>query len=214
MEKDAGRVMVEKTVAGFGRLDFVIANAGFAIRYEKPLFSMTSEEIAETMLTQFKVFPVAFTTLAVEASKEMSKRYGSVGVNEAGHPRETGSIVVTLSEAALCPLRDDLLAYASAKLACVSVLRTLSATFGPLNIRVNGIAPGFANTAGPKKFYDRFPEIKSEIEKRNHLKPPFMHPGAVVPAVMYLLTDNYVTGEVIALDGGYNINMVSYFQNY
>ena len=46
------------------------------------------------------------------------------------------------------------------------------------------------------------------------MKPPFMHPGAVVPAVMYLLTDNYVTGEVIALDGGYNINMVSYFQNY
>lgn len=212
LERDAARTMVEKTVERFGRLDYVIANAGFAVRYEDPLFSLSAEEIFDSMLLQFTVFPAAFATLAVEAAKVMQDRYGKVPENEYGHPADTGSIVVTLSEAALCPLRDDLLAYGAAKQACVYVMRNLAATLGKYNIRVNGIAPGFANTAGPKKFYDRYPNIKEDIERRNHLKPPFMHPGSVVPAVLYLLTDNYVTGESIALDGGYNINMVSYFQ--
>jgi hypothetical protein len=35
---------------------------------------------------------------------------------------------------------------------------------------------------------------------------------AVVPAVIYLLTDTYCTGEVIALDGGYNIHQSCFFQ--
>lgn len=213
LEPAAARIMVEKTVGRFGRLDHVIANAGFAVRYEEPLFSLTAEEIFDSMLLQCKVFPAAFSTLAVEAAKVMRKRYEHIEPNQYGHPSETAGIVVTLSEAALCPLRDDLLAYGAAKQACVYIMRNLAATLGAFNIRVNGIAPGFANTAGPKKFYDRYPNIKKDVEERNHLKPPFMHPGSVVPAVLYLLTDNYVTGETIALDGGYNINMVSYFQN-
>jgi enoyl-[acyl-carrier-protein] reductase (NADH) len=39
-----------------------------------------------------------------------------------------------------------------------------------------------------------------------------MAPEAVVSAVLYLLTDNYVTGDVIALDGGYHIELNRYFQ--
>ena len=39
-----------------------------------------------------------------------------------------------------------------------------------------------------------------------------MHPASIIPAVHYLLMDNYVTGEIIALDGGYNIYMARFFQ--
>ena len=92
-------------------------------------------------------------------------------------------------------------------------MESLAATLGPKNIRVNGIAPGFANTAGPRKFYSRFPQITADIEAKVHLKPAFMDPKAVVPAVLYLLTDNYVTGEMIALDGGYNLEFKRYFQD-
>ena len=214
MEKYAGTKIVETTLAEFDGIDFAIINAGFAIRFENPILGMDLNEIAESMRTQFEVFPIAMATLALAVAKEMRKKYEKVKIADTGHPIETGSIIVTLSEAALNPLRDDLLAYSAAKTACVGILRSLAATLGPLNIRLNGIAPGFANTAGPQKFYSRYPNIKEDVERRCHLKPSFMHPGAVLPAVEYLLTDNYITGEVLALDGGYNINSIRYFQDF
>jgi 3-oxoacyl-[acyl-carrier protein] reductase len=212
MAAGASETIVNKTVELFGTVDFCVINAGFAIRFEKPLLEMDISEIEDSLKTQFNVFPVACISLAITASRVMRRKYEKIGVSDTGHLLDSGSIVITLSEAVLCPLRDDLLAYAAAKNATLSALRSLAATFGPYNIRVNGVAPGFANTAGPQKFYSRFPEIRDDIESKNHLKPSFMHPGSVLPAISYLLTDNYVTGEVIALDGGYNIDMKRYFQ--
>ena len=209
---EAAEKMVKMTVDMFGGVDFVVANAGFAIRLEESVLSIPAKKLAESMRVQFEVFPIAFATLAIEAAKVMAPRYEPLAANESGHRSDSGSIVVTLSEAALNPLRDDLLAYAAAKKACHWVMKSLAAILGPKNIRVNGIAPGFANTHGPRKFYDRYPQIRADIEDRVHLKPSFMDPRAIVPAVLYLLTDNYCTGEVIALDGGYNIQLNRYFQ--
>ena len=212
MSDGAAEAMVEKTVDHFGRLDFLVANAGYAVRFEEPLLSLPSSTIAERFRSQFELFPIAFATLAVAAAKVMAPRYSDIQPNETGHRQDSGAIVVTLSESVLCPLRDDLLAYAAAKTAALSVMKSLAAILGPYNIRVNGIAPGFANTEAPRKFYSRFPQIREDIDRKIHLKPAFMDPTAVVPAALYLLTDNYVTGEVVALDGGFSIELKSYFQ--
>lgn len=213
LAKNAADDMVNKTVEKFGKLDFVIANAGLAYRFEEPLLSMPTEKIVEAMENQFRMFPIALTTLAVRAAEVMAPAYRDAETNESGHRVDSGSIVITLSVGSLIPIRDDLIAYSAAKRAARSVMDSLAGTLGPENIRVNAIAPGFANTAGPKKFYDRFPEIHADIEAANHLKPSFMHPSAVVPAVLYLLTDNYVTGQCIVLDGGFTNNMRCYFQD-
>ena len=213
MTDGASEEIVAQTVERFGKLDFVIANAGFAIRFEEPLLDLSLEKLAASMRTQFEIFPIAFATLALAAARVMAPQYEGIEPDDMDHRPDSGAIVVTLSEATLCPLRDDLLAYAAAKRATLSIMESLAATLGPKNIRVNGIAPGFANTAGPRKFYDRFPQIRSDIEAKVHLKPAFMDPKAVVPAVLYLLSDNYVTGEVITLDGGYHIELKRYFQD-
>jgi NAD(P)-dependent dehydrogenase (short-subunit alcohol dehydrogenase family) len=213
MAQGTSEEMVAQTVERFGQLDFVIVNAGFAIRFEESLLTLSLDTLAESMRTQFEVFPIAFATLALAAARVMAPRYAAIEPDDSGHRADSAAIVVTLSETVLCPLRDDLLAYAAAKRACLSIMESLAAILGPKNIRVNGIAPGFANTAGPRKFYDRYPQIRADIEAKAHLKPAFMDPGAVVPAVMYLLTDNYVTGQVITLDGGYSIELKRYFQN-
>ncbi|MCX5776864.1 MAG: SDR family oxidoreductase [Candidatus Firestonebacteria bacterium] len=208
----AADTMVDETIKRYGKLDFVVANAGLAIRFEEPLLDMPAEKIVAAMQNQFAMFPIAFATLALRAAKAMAPRYQNLPFNAAGHRNDSGSIVATLSVASVIPLRDDLLAYSAAKRAALSVMESLAATLGKYNIRVNAIAPGFANTAGPKKFYDRYPNIKEDIEYRTHLKPSFLHPGAVVPTVIHLLTDNYVTGQCIVIDGGYTNNTTVYFQ--
>lgn len=208
----AADTMVNETIKRYGKLDFVVANAGLAIRFEEPLLDMPAEKIVAAMQNQFAMFPIAFATLALRAAKAMAPRYQNLPINAAGHRDDSGSIVATLSVASVIPLRDDLLAYSAAKRAALSVMESLAATLGKYNIRVNAIAPGFANTAGPKKFYDRYPNIKEDIEYRTHLKPSFLHPGAVVPTVIHLLTDNYITGQCIVIDGGYTNNTTVYFQ--
>ncbi len=213
MASGASEKMVEQTLDRFGQLDFVIANAGVAVRCQESLLKMSLEKVAETLRVQFEMFPITFATLALAAARVMAPRYEAIEPDAMGHRHDSGAIVVTLSETVFCPLRDDLFAYAAAKLACRSVMQSLAAILGPKNIRVNGIAPGFANTEAPRKFYSRYPQIRADIEAKVHLKPSFMDPKAVVPAVLYLLTDNYVTGQVIALDGGFNIELKRYFQD-
>jgi NAD(P)-dependent dehydrogenase (short-subunit alcohol dehydrogenase family) len=208
----AADTMVDETIRRYGQLDVVIANAGFAIRFEKPLFDLPAAEIAQAMRTQFEVFPIALATLALRAARVMAPRYRDLPIDATGHRADSGAILATLSVAALVPLRDDLLAYAAAKRGALSVVESLAATLGPANIRVNAIAPGFANTVGPRKFYDRYPDIRADIESHVHFKPSFLHPGAVVPTVLHLLTDRYVTGQCVTIDGGYTNNTRLYFQ--
>ena len=214
LDYNAADHMVNETLATYGKLDFVIANAGLAIRFEEPLTSLPTEKIAEAMRNQFEMFPIALATLAVRAAEVMAPVYRSIEPDINGHRPDSGAIVATLSIASLVSLRDDLLAYAAAKRAGLSVVESLAATLGPDNIRVNAIAPGFSNTAGPKKFYDRHPNINQDIERGNHLSPSFLDPGAVVPAVLYLLTDNFITGQCITMDGGYTNNTKCYFQKH
>jgi len=209
----AADTMVDETIKRYGKLDFVIANAGLAIRFEEPLLDVPAEKIVAAMQNQFAMFPIAFATLALRAAKVMAPHYQNLPFNAVGHRDDSGSIVATLSITSVIPLRDDLLAYSSAKRATLSVMESLAATLGKYNIRVNAIAPGFANTVSPKKFYDRYPNIKEDVEYRTHLKPSFLHPGAVVPTVLHLLMDNYVTGQCIVIDGGYTNNTTVYFQD-
>ena len=75
VQKDAADQMVNETVKKYGKLDFVIANAGLAIRFEEPLISMPTEKIAEAMRNQFEMFPTAFATLAIRAAEVMAPVY-------------------------------------------------------------------------------------------------------------------------------------------
>ena len=211
MDENAGKYIVEKTVELYGSVDFVFANAGFAIRYEKPILEYPTSELLSGLKTQFQIFPLSFLSLAVEAGKVMKSKYEAIEANKTGHKSDSGAIVVTLSEAVISNLRSDLLAYAAAKKSTQWIMESLAVSLARYNIRVNGIAPGFANNEGQKKFYGMYPEILEDVESLSHLKPSFMNPGSIVPLLEYLLTDNYVTGQTIALDGGYGLHTFSYF---
>jgi len=209
--KGAAEKIVEATVKELGMVDIVVNNAGAAKRIEKPYFNFPLEKFSEYMLDQFKQFAIAPVQLSIAAAKVMAKKYAGMGYDKFGLPKDTGCIIYNLSASALQPIRDDLLAYSAAKRAALSTMETLAGVLGKYNIRVNAIAPGYANTAGPKKFYNRFPNIRADIDKHISLKPNFMDPIAVVPAVQYLVIDNYVNGVVISLDGGWHLRFNRYF---
>ena len=64
--------MVGRTVEQFGRLDFVVMNAGFAIRFEESLLKICLEKLAENMRTLFEVFPITLAMLALTAARVMA----------------------------------------------------------------------------------------------------------------------------------------------
>lgn len=82
----------------------------------------------------------------------------------------------------------------------------MSSEFQKANIRVNSIAPGYFPTEMTVK--------SSDDDQKSHLEPekiqdkghvPLMRPGReeeMGMTVLYLAKNQYVNGEIIAVDGG------------
>jgi len=210
-EEASAQFIIDSTMEVFGRIDIVIINAGAAKRFEKPYLELPLPEVASAMREQYEQFAVHTILLALAAAKQMVFLYKDIGLDEMGHIKDSGNIIVNLGAVAFQPIRDDLLAYEAAKRAAMHIIMSMAGVFGQYNIRVNCIAPSYANTERPRKFYERRPEIRADIEKHNIIKPAFQHPASVVPVILYILRDHYLTGEFIRLDGGWHLRFNRYF---
>lgn len=93
--------------------------------------------------------------------------------------------------------------YAATKAGLVQLLRTVAAELGPRGVRANAIAPGVVETplteqikADPK-WYDAY-AAKGALGR-------WAQPSELAGAVVYLASDasSFVTGAVIAVDGGW-----------
>lgn len=90
--------------------------------------------------------------------------------------------------------------YGSSKSAIIGFTKSLSKELAPLNIRVNAIAPGFIDTdmtrGMDEKFYEK--NFKSIGMRR------LGQPEDVAKVALFLASDlsEYVTGQVIGVDGG------------
>jgi NAD(P)-dependent dehydrogenase (short-subunit alcohol dehydrogenase family) len=94
-------------------------------------------------------------------------------------------------------------AYGAAKAALVSLVRSAAVEFGPLQIRVNAVAPGIIWTP-------RFAEILGDRGRRaNDENTPLGHiaqPPEIASAILFLASrmSDHITGQVIVVDGGVN----------
>ena len=91
--------------------------------------------------------------------------------------------------------------YSVAKAGVDAMTKALAKELGPSNIRVNSIAPGIIDTDMNKYLTDKeIVEIEDEI--------PLCKIGKVediAKCVKWLIEDNYTTGQVISINGGWNI---------
>ena len=98
----------------------------------------------------------------------------------------------------------NLSAYASTKSALDGLTKSLAIEFAKDNIRLNIIHPGFIKTS----YYKSFKRNKKKLYNWTLQKTPLGRWGEsrdVSQMVIYLLSDksNYITGQSIAIDGGW-----------
>lgn len=113
-----------------------------------------------------------------------------------------GAIVVTSSIAGLRG-SNDLLAYTTSKHGVIGLVHGAAVYGGPIGVRVNGIAPGIV----PTQIFG--PAGRDDMIRRAGTSP-LRRPGRpeeIAGSVAYLFSDDatYVTGEILSVDGGANI---------
>ena len=91
--------------------------------------------------------------------------------------------------------------YSVAKAGIDAMTKSLAKELGPSNIRVNSIAPGIINTDMNKYLSEKeIEEIKEEIPLGK-----IGETSAISKCVKWLIEDDYTTGQIIAINGGWNI---------
>ena len=91
--------------------------------------------------------------------------------------------------------------YSASKAGIDGLTKSLAKELGPSNIRVNSIAPGYIDTDMNKHFSaETVDEIKNEIPLNK-----IGTPQSIAKCVNWLVNDDYTTGQVIVIDGGWSI---------
>lgn len=91
--------------------------------------------------------------------------------------------------------------YSISKAGIDGLTKALAKEVGPSNIRVNSIAPGYIETDMNK---DVTKEEKEEILKEIPLEK-IGEPKEIAKCVNWLVEDNYTTGQIISINGGWVI---------
>ena len=171
---------IAETVARFGRLDCVVANAGQSV--DSLLLRLKAETIDQLLNVNLKS---AFYLCAAVAKPMMKQRSGAIVL--------VTSIVGIMGNAGQA-------AYAASKAGLIGLCKSLAKELGSRNIRVNAVAPGLIETAMTEKM----PEAAREfLVKQAALGRPGT-PEDVSGAVAFLCSDAaaYITGQTLVVDGG------------
>jgi NAD(P)-dependent dehydrogenase (short-subunit alcohol dehydrogenase family) len=114
-----------------------------------------------------------------------------------------GKIINVASTAGITP--DLLPIYSISKAAVIMATKVMAQQWAQYNIRVNAIAPGLTKTRFSEALWNNPDILKMAMSKTPMGR--VAEPEEMVGAAIYLASDasSYVTGQVIALDGGTTI---------
>jgi NAD(P)-dependent dehydrogenase (short-subunit alcohol dehydrogenase family) len=177
-EEAAG--LVPAVLAEFGRLDVLVNNAG--ISWPVPHAELDGLSAADwrRLLDVNLIAPWLLCTAALPALRESG-----------------GAIVNVTSHAGVRP-KGSSIAYAASKAALNHVTKLLAGALGP-EVRVNAVAPGLVDTPMTADW-----TAAQELWKTSPMRRA-AQPADVADLIAAIVGHEYLTGEVILLDGGLNL---------
>ena len=180
--KDAQKIeeLADKTLDKWKRVDILVNNAGVT---KDGLFVRMSEDDWDEVLD----INLKGTFLCMRAVSKimMRQRHGKI-INMASVVGITGN--------------SGQANYAASKAGIIALTKCVAKELGSRNVMVNAIAPGFIDTEMTQGLTE---EIKNSILKSIPIGT-FGKPIDVAKVALYLASDesNFITGQVITVDGG------------
>ena len=180
-KREESKKLVQFTIERFKNIDVLINNAGVSLI---KLFTDYTDEDWNRIINN-NLYSAFCTTQ--EAVKFMiNKKQGCI-INISSIWGEIGASCECF--------------YSVSKAGIDAMTKSLAKELGPSNIRINSIAPGIINTTMNN-------ELTQEEKKEIQNEIPLERIGEAVDiakCVEWLIEDNYTTGQVISINGGWSI---------
>lgn len=173
--------LVNFAIERYGKIDILINNAGIA---EYKLFTEESDEDWNRIINTNLYSAFA---MCQEVIPNMVKN-------------KTGNIINISSAWGIVGASLEVI-YSVSKAGVDGLTKSLAKELGPSNIRVNSIAPGIIDTDMNKNLTQKeLEELKEEIPLERIGKTE-----DIAKCVKWLIEDNYTTGQIISINGGWII---------
>lgn len=172
--------LINEALKTYGRIDILVNNAG--ITRDNLLMRMSEEDWDAVLTVNLKG---TFNVTKASVRTFIKQRSGSI-INIA-------SVIGLMGNAGQAN-------YAASKAGVIAFTKSMAKELGARSVRVNAIAPGFIRS--------KMTEVLSEDVKNSMLKAiplgVFGEPENVAKAAVFLASDdaNYITGQVLQVDGG------------
>jgi NAD(P)-dependent dehydrogenase (short-subunit alcohol dehydrogenase family) len=180
------RRLIADVLAQHGRLDVLVNNAGAVARFPHADLKAATPEVWRQMMDVNVIGPWLLIAEAEQALRQSAA---------SGRP----ACVVNIGTHAAVRPKGSSIPYAASKAALHHASRLLALTLGPA-IRVNVVAPGLVDTAMSTGWQEAYDLWNTRSPMRRAAKP-----DDIAGMVAALVANDYVTGEVVIVDGGLNL---------
>ena len=180
-KREEVKALIDFCINKYGRIDVLINNAGIS---QIKVFTDINDEDWNSMI-QTNLTADFYTTQ--ETVKYMINNKQGCIINISS---------IWGSVGASCEVH-----YSVAKAGLDGMTKALAKELGPSNIRVNSIAPGIINTDMNLELTDEdLNNITQEIPLQK-----IGYPHSITNCVKWLIEDDYTTGQIISVNGGWAI---------
>ncbi len=173
--------MIKYTINKYKKIDILINNAGIS---EYKLFTEETDEDWNRVINN-NLYSAFITSQEVIPNMIKNKKGCIINISSIwGMVGASMEVLYSISKAGMDGLT-----------------KSLAKELGPSNIRVNSIAPGIINTDMCKDFSEQeLKDIKEEIPLQK-----IGEPSDVSKCVDWLINEEYTTGQIISINGGWSI---------
>ena len=187
---DDAKKMVKAVADRHGRIDVLVNNAG--VIYSEPMVNIMN---SSGMMHDYDRFRKSITA-NLDSVFIMTS-----AVVEQMVMRRTKGVIVSISSISACG-NEGQTAYSAAKAGVNAMTVTWSKELGRLGIRCNAVAPGFIDTVSTRNALNE--SIVKHIESNTPLRR-LGRPEEVAQAVASVITNDFMNGVVLNINGGLTI---------